>query len=258
MPRHSTRTLLVAALIFFAVVGRLVPDGLAQDVTPKMPGPVLPPQATVAGLSLGEWNARSWQWALSFPADVNPYFDDTGERCGHGQTGPVFFLVAADSNKERDCTVPAGRYLFVPLLGSGCSTVEPPPFFGRDEAELTQCADAAVDFAERALDMDAMLLTIDGQSLDRDELAAYRAVTPLFTLWLPEENFLNTDRPVADSVAAGYQVMLRPLPPGEHELVMVIPGPLAGERVTILYHLTVVSGESSEVSGTPVASPVPA
>ena len=45
---------------------------------------------------------------------------------------------------------------FVPLLGSECSTVEPPPFFGRDESELRRCATAAVAMAEREQDMTAM------------------------------------------------------------------------------------------------------
>ena len=48
-----------------------------------------------------------------------------------------------------------------------------------------------VDMAEGAFDMSAMQVSIDGQAVDN--LSAYRAATPLFTLWLPPDNLL--DRP---------------------------------------------------------------
>ena len=53
---------------------------------------VLPPDAEYAGVSRAEWSARFSQWALSLPPEVNPNFDPTGEQCGYGQSGPVFFL----------------------------------------------------------------------------------------------------------------------------------------------------------------------
>jgi hypothetical protein len=118
--------------------------------------------------------------------------------------------------------------------------VEPPPFFGSDEAELRQCAAEAVDFAEGALDMTAMQVTVDGQALGG--LSAYRVATPLITLWLPQDNLLGSSRQVADSVADGYQVILSPLPVGEHVVTIGGPGPQPGETVTITYRLTVASG----------------
>ena len=127
--------------------------------------------------------------------------------------------------------------------------MEPPPFFGRDEAELRACASKAVDTAEGAFDMSAMRLTVDGETIA--DLSAYRAATPRFTLWLPEDNLLGSDQRVADSVADGYQVMLSPLSPGEHEVVISIPGP---ETVTITYRVAVVSGAVA-ATGEPGATP---
>jgi hypothetical protein len=210
---------------------------------------VLPPDAEVGGLDLAEWSTRSWQWFFSLPQDVNPYFDETGESCGYGQSGPVFFLAGAERSLERSCVVPEGAYIFVPLLGSECSTVEQPPFFGRDEAELRVCASNAVDMAEGAFDMTAMQLTVDGETLVG--LSSYRAATPRFALWLPEDNLLGSEQRVADSVADGYQVMLSPLSEGEHELMISIPGP---EPITITYRLTIVSGAAA-VLGEPGATP---
>jgi hypothetical protein len=118
--------------------------------------------------------------------------------------------------------------------------VEPPPFFGRNEAELRACASNAVDMAEGAFDMTAMRLTVDSETVA--DLSAYRAATPRFALWLPEDNLLESDQRVADSVADGYQVMLSPLSEGEHEVVISISGP---ETITIVYRLAVVSGAAA-------------
>jgi glycine cleavage system aminomethyltransferase T len=118
--------------------------------------------------------------------------------------------------------------------------VEPPPFFGRNEAELRACASNAVDMAEGAFDMTAMRLTVDGETVA--DLSVYRAATPRFALWVPEDNLLESDERVADSVADGYQVMLSPLSEGAHEVVISIPGP---QTVTIAYRLAVDSGAAA-------------
>jgi hypothetical protein len=216
----------------------------AQEATPAAGAEILPPDVEVAGASLAEWSARSWQWFFSVPQEINPFFDETGALCGYGQSGPVFFLAGAEQSLERSCVVPLGTHIFVPLVGSECSTVEPPPFFGKDEAELATCATGNVNRAEGILDMSTMKLSVDGQAVDN--LADYRAVTPLYTLWLPEENLLGSSKQVADSVADGYQVMIAPLTEGAHVIELAFPGPNAGEVINITYRLKVESGASAE------------
>jgi len=251
MRRFSGLMLVLAAvLIGLATAGGEMPRALAQEATPAAASVVLAPDAQVAGRGLGEWSAQSWQWFFSLPADINPYFDITGEICGYGQSGPVFFLSGAEESLERSCVIPQGVHIFVPLFGSECSTVEPPPFFGRDEADLRRCAGEAIDHAAGLFDMRDMGLIVDGEAIA--DLSAYRTVTPVFPLWLPEENLLGSDRTVADSVADGYQVMLRPLALGEHEVVIAIPGP---ETITITYRLTVDSGTNAETIASPGATP---
>jgi hypothetical protein len=238
-------SVLVAVLIGLIAAG--------HEANPVPAGVALPPDGKVDGLDLGAWSARSWQWFFSLPRDVNPYFDATGEICGYGQSGPVFFLSGAEGSVERSCVIPQGVHVFVPLFGSECSTVEPPPFFGRDEAELRRCASEAVDHAAGIFDMSTMALIVDGETIA--DLTSYRTETPLFRLWLPEENLLGSEQTVAESVADGYQVMLSPLSPGEHEVVITIPGPQGEEPVTITYTLTVVSGSNAEAVGSSRATP---
>jgi len=246
-------SVLVAVLMGLVTAGHESLPGLAQEATPAAVGVALPPDAEVEGLDLAAWSARSWQWFFSLPAAVNPSFDATGENCGAGQSGSVFFLSGVQGSRDRSCVILQGVYLFVPLVGAECSTVERPPFFGRDEADLRRCASEAVDEAESASDMSAMAVTVDGETIA--DLASYRAATPLFRLWLPRENLLESEQTVAESVADGYQVMLSPLSPGDHEVVITIPGPPGEEPARLTYTLTVVSGSKDEATGTPGATP---
>jgi hypothetical protein len=67
----------------------------AQNATPgvEVGGvTILPPDHPYAGATLGEWHARSWQWAMSVPTAVNPSFAADGSGCEIGQFGPVFFV----------------------------------------------------------------------------------------------------------------------------------------------------------------------
>jgi len=253
MHRLSSFVAVLVAVLIGLAAGHESLSGLAQEATPAAAGVALPPDAEVDGLDLSAWSARSWQWFFSLPEEVNPYFDATGENCGYGQSGSVFFLSGAEGSVERSCVIPQGVHVFVPLIGSECSTVEPPPFFGRDEAELRRCASDAVDHAAGIVDMSTLALTVDGETIG--DLATYRAVTPLFRLWLPQENLLGSDQTVADSVADGYQVMLSPLSLGEHKVVITAPGPQGEDPVTLTYTLTIVSGSNAEATATPSATP---
>lgn len=100
------RRMLLAILVSLFVV----PSGtLAQNATPVAASPVLAPDALVAGLTLAEWQGRYFQWVVSlFSADMDPYLDETGERCANGQHGPVFSsprVRQARSNVPATCRV---------------------------------------------------------------------------------------------------------------------------------------------------------
>src|SRR5215216_5137022 len=92
----------ILALVL-AVLSTMIAPLAAQEATPAAAMTIVPPDEEVGDLSLGEWSARWWQWLMSFPTDVNPGFDETGARCGYGQSGPVFFLVGSNTSVERTC-----------------------------------------------------------------------------------------------------------------------------------------------------------
>ncbi len=249
MTAYSPRPLFFL-LGLLAVVGSAVGASLAQEATPEAGGvAVFPPDNLVAGATLAEWSARQWQWTASFPAGVNPGQDPSGETCGYGQSGPVFFV----PRNFPPCVVAAGVAIFVPVAGTECSTVEPPPYGGRDETALRACAAADADRYT------GIAVRVDGQALP--DIRAYRVASPLFPLALPRNNVLGAPAGVAYAVADGYQVILHPLAPGDHEIMVhveltdgtVLPDKVM--RITVVEPLETDFGATPD-SGTPGATPV--
>ena len=79
---------------------------------------ILPPDEPWGGVTHGEWAAQWWQRVFTMPEDISPYFDPTGERCGYGQSGPVFFC-RGTSPAERGprCVVAEGTAIYVHVAG---------------------------------------------------------------------------------------------------------------------------------------------
>ncbi|HEV2074459.1 MAG TPA: hypothetical protein VGR29_12565 [Thermomicrobiales bacterium] len=199
----------IAILIALMLVGGIFVAISVQQSGREQRVPITyPPGAVVHGGTYGEWIARHWQWIASIPLDTNPGYDVTGQSCGDGQTGPVFFL----PRNLPPCKVPAGMAILVPIAGSECSSTELPPFSGTNEEELRFCAAEEVDRYTN------IRLSVDGR--DVPEIEAYRTSSPLFALSLPDHNILGAPTGVAYAVADGYQAILRPLPPGEHEILI--------------------------------------
>lgn len=172
------------------------------------------PTDSALGMSLGDWGAAWWQWVLSIPADRTPLKDETGSLCAEGQgAGPVFFLAGSWVGEvQRTCEVSAGQALFFPLINTECSTVEPDPWYGENEAELRQCAGRNAD----NYDPDSLVVTVDGVELGG--LDQYRAQSAVYTFTMPapNNNILGEPHTEGLSVTDGYWMMLKPLSPGEH------------------------------------------
>lgn len=206
---------------------------LASLVTfaPPLPpggGLIYPPDDVVAGATLGQWSAQQWQWTLSQPIGANPGQDVTGASCATDQDGPVFFL----PRNFPPCRVPANTLIFVPIVGTECSTVEPPPFHGASEEELRSCAAADVDRYTN------ITVRIDGEEVS--DIETFRRASPIFEVVLPEHNVLGVPAGEAEVAADGYYLLLAPLPPGKHQIMVHVEltdGTVLPDK---LIHLTVV------------------
>ena len=216
--------LLVALLLFVATPRAFA----AGNPNPR----ILPPDSRPHWLSYGEWSAKWWQYVFAIPASTNPLFDETGAACGVGQSGHVWFLAEVlntSGEAERTCTIPSGTMLFVPILTVECSTLEPPPFFGRNETELRTCA--------QSFRMSDLHATIDGVAIQNPE--AYTVSSPLFTFTVPGDNILGVSSATGQSMANGAYLMIAPLSVGDHTIQFGGSFPDAQFTVNVTYHLTV-------------------
>jgi len=237
---HVRRSIATATgLSLILAVLTVAPAALAQ-LNPN-PG-ILPPNSTPYGHSYGEWTAKWWQWALSIPADRNPLTDTTGEFCGEGQGGPVWFYAGTFGNSaERTCTMPAGKAIFMPvfnwIFGAGVFDCDPTvPGVPCDVPTLRAAAAANTEAAE------VLEVTIDGVPVQ--DVRDYRASSPEpFSITYPENSVVGVPAGTYfPQVADGYWLMLSPLSKGQHTIRahVIAPdtifGPLDFEVVT---HLTV-------------------
>jgi hypothetical protein len=196
--------IILALVSPMSVLVFLVPYASAQNNNP----PVAPPDSRPQGLTYGQWAAKWWQWAYSIPRDQSPFYDQTGERCGIKQTGPVWFLVGTfGGSVVRQCTIPTGVSLFFPILNTECSVAGGD---GKTEQDLRNCAKTQID---RATNLE---VSVDGVRLQ--DLQKYRAQSQLYNISLPNNNIMGVASTTSPSVAEGYWIFLNPLPPGKHEI----------------------------------------
>src|SRR5262249_13682980 len=89
--------------------------GLGLVPAPEARPAFLSPRAPGLGVSQGEWSARWWQWAVSYPDGENPLTDTTGAFAHLGDMGPIFFLSASTGPPtSRTVTVRSDQTLFIP------------------------------------------------------------------------------------------------------------------------------------------------
>jgi hypothetical protein len=108
--------------------------------------------------------------------------------------------------------------------------VEPPPFFGGNEAELRACAK---DFMDTGSGFKA---SVDGRQVER--LDRFRLQSPLYGVNYPADNILGVPGPGATlSVSDGVWILLAPSEPGEHTIHFEGTFPGAPLNMTFRLHV---------------------
>lgn len=170
----------------------------------------LDPGFKIEGRSAGEWSAGWWQWAVSSPDNINPVRDSVGTHCGVGQQGKVWFLAGGygSSKIRRTCAVPAGKYLFFPVINNA---------FWPDEEDngytCEQAKESAAVNNDTALDL---YVELNGTKIK--DVKKYRVRTEkCFDIFarVPKEVEAYRAYPAASD---GYWLLLEPLPKGKHTL----------------------------------------
>lgn len=239
----SMRWRLGAALIAtLAAVAWLAPRAdAAKGGDPRIH--VLRKNAKTLGYTPAQWCARWWQWANSIPAASNPIIDQTGEFAAVGQNGPVWFIGGVLGNSgtaERTIKIPAGKALFMPVLNGMYFNYE------NDPAPFTreQMRQGVSDYVNAA-DSESLSAVLNGSEIPG--LEKFRFFAEFLDTAFPEDNaWTAIGAPVpaglnGPAATDGYWLMLRPLPPGTHELRLrgSIRSPYNFD-LDVTYHITVI------------------
>jgi hypothetical protein len=220
----------------FLGLGLMVPSIMSHVQADSINPSVFAIDSKPYGTPYAEWAGKWQQWLISVPQPLNPATDSTGKNCAQNQNGPVWFLAGTTGGSaERTCTIPAGKAILFPVVGSECDYASYPNV--KSEPALVLCAQADVN---RAINLQA---TIDGVNLK--QLDKYRATSPLFSVTYPPHNLFGSPAGQTQGISDGYWVFLQPLSPGKHELHFsgLTPGnPTTGTTnfaIDVTYHLTV-------------------
>jgi len=169
------------------------------------------------GMTYAELSVKWWQYILETPAENNPAVDPTGANCQFGQSGSVFFLVSTSGGTatRNDCVVPAGKFLFFPLLTR----------VSYQEMTDTRSEQGARSSIQGFLNSAKVLqATIDGEEVN---ISLNPKTTPLrtrspagfFTITAPENNiFGGIPGQSYNAVSDGFYLLVAPLPPGPHTI----------------------------------------
>jgi len=161
------------------------------------------------GQSYVKWTEKWWQWLFSIPKDQNPVTDKTGENCGKGQKGPVWFLAGTTRNRlraQRSCVIPDGRSILFPIIVSQFSHSEKPTLNHRELVRYT-----ADDINETSV----LEVIIDGIHLRN--LSKYR-IQSYFILDLVRGNIWDVQPGPTWAASDGFWVFLKPLNKGKHTI----------------------------------------
>jgi hypothetical protein len=250
-PRVATLSLALTATVLTMPSNALAGKGNQNN------SGVIPPQASVNGLTYGEWGAMWWQWAFGQSPDQNPVLDPTGDLASSGQQGSVWFLAGTFGGPaERTATVPTGKKLFFPIVN--WSAWEPDDdatarliaeHLGLDPDAMTEAEILRVT-ADWLTDHSTPLsCTVDGVSVAN--LENYRAASPDYEFIFDDELAALFGIPgglKTPAVSDGYWIMLKPLSAGTHEIEFhgVVDISVANGdpfdlsfTVDVIYHLTV-------------------
>jgi hypothetical protein len=174
-----------------------------------------------------------WTTVLELPTPQNPFGStDYCVELRRNRSGPQLVAPFAPFGVESvTCVVPPRTELFVTVYTTECSTLEEPPYYGEDEAELRACA--------RAADSEIAVteLAVDDVAVEPTEVE-----TRLLRVRLPADNIFGLPaRTRAESVGHGWVAALRPLSSGVHVITLHAEGTdVFGEPVDFTNTTTII------------------
>jgi hypothetical protein len=253
LPALVITSIIATLLVSMTAIGIVEQDGLTSAYAQA--DLVATPDSSPYGASYEEWAARYWQWVLSVPSDMNPIFDRDGITCDENQPdGDVWFLLGeTEGIRERTCSVPEGRAIFMPIITIECNDAT--FALGTDE-EFAACVEDGLG------DVTKVEATIDGTPISG--LEDHKARTSVFEVQVPDLNIVAGEGSV-NMMTDGYWIMINPLPQGEHIIELrgeVTPVSAPGDdpeppSITSVKYIAAVGIEASPIGVGSVPPPPP-
>lgn len=171
------------------------------------------------------------RWALGQSYADGPIADQTGEKCGLGQEGPVWYLAGTFGGPVvRECDIPVGKQLFFPLVNRWC--VFPEEYYPTEASMIADLPLLEAWYEEKYQATCELTLRIDGQEvLDFESLHEdfYIRVMDLFELDLHEDHWAPDyfAGGIMPAIGDGHYALVPPLSPGDH--VIEFSGAICGD-----------------------------
>jgi hypothetical protein len=236
---NAIRSKLFSLLMACAALAALGATALAD-------GRILTPRGVHYGRTYGDWAEAWWQWCLSIPHPMHSLFGNGGVEVG--QSGPIWFLggnfAGGTQPVVRNCTVPADRAPFFPIVNYEDSTAEE-DVLGNPGTTINALRTIVEKGIDEAVNHGTLVLEIDKHRVP--ELSeTCRVQSPVFSYTLPADNIWSffygtTFAPglYAPAVDDGIYVLLKPLSPGKHVIHFHAELPSGGLFVDVTYNITV-------------------
>ena len=171
------------------------------------------------GINYSTWIQRWLNWSAGISNTEHPrdYADRT---CNVSQTWKeVWFLPdTLNGNIVRECEVPHGKAIFIPITTGWQSVAESEEFKGKP---LNEIKNSLIKGASYCDDYNVVRSAeIDGQKVQGLEgNSPYRTnTTQLFNLTYGENNIYDVKPQTSPAFAEGWFLFLKPLPQGDHAI----------------------------------------
>ena len=185
----------------------------AVPASAEVKNPIVQPDKMFAGKTYGEWSAKWWQYAVGVT--------DPNADCTVNQSGPVWFLAGAPSSNGQPvhltCDMPPGKAIFVPVINSEWSTNE--GGCGTTYPSLLACAAAPMDLVtQRSFSIDGVPVDLGPDPQNQSRFRVQSPQPPFTIDAIVGNSFVPAG--TGTSVADGFYVLIRPLTPGSHHLLL--------------------------------------
>jgi hypothetical protein len=169
------------------------------------------PNSSPYNIAYQEWPAKWWQWHMSIPADVHPRENYLPERCGLNQDGPVWFLPDGPNNptqQVRTCVIPSDKSILIQVVGGECDYEEET---NKNDEDVKLCIASGNDGAR-------VFASVDGSEIKN--FSSYKSGYHWFNITIPDKNVYDAVPGTYRAAVDGWFLFLKPLPVGEHKLVL--------------------------------------